>query len=331
MIETKDFTGNITVNCDYSLQEFLNLPEVPCQRDTEARLAKARGHLKQVRSEHCVVHLVRLTKDCTVAGKLYPKGMVFRVDGNTRALNWEKEGSDYLPEKLIAITYDYDDLDEIKQSYDTFDSAEATEKNQQKVFGILTGFYDYTPKSEKLSKGQILSGMNKACHFMKPTEWNQTNIKNQEQLRDELSFWMIKGCLQALDELMTKKDKWCQPFVAACLMSLYYYGPNNQKLREMWKLIEKGAGDTFSDDWNGVTHITETWKTGGMFKDPTVCKDTRWDNMDRTVSFILYWIDKYMNDEKGTKVGRDWDKVAKDYKNRGTLNGPLDSAFMITE
>ena len=93
------------------------------------------------------MHLVRLTKDCTVAGKLYPKGMVFRVDGNTRALNWEKEGSELINE--------YEDLDLIKQSYDTFDSAEATEKNQQKVFGILTGFYDYTPKSEKLSKGQI--------------------------------------------------------------------------------------------------------------------------------------------------------------------------------
>ena len=72
----------------------------------------------------------------------------------------------------------------IKQSYDTFDSAEATEKNQQKVFGILTGFYDYTPKSEKLSKGQILSGMNKACHFMKPTEWNQLILKIRNNLRN---------------------------------------------------------------------------------------------------------------------------------------------------
>ena len=137
MIETKDFTGNITVNCNYPLQDFLNLPEVPCQRDTEARLSKARGHLKEVRPEHCVVHLVRLTKDCIVAGKLYPKGMVFRVDGNTRALNWEKEGSNYLPQKLVAITYEYEDLDQIKESYDTFDSAEATEKNQQKVYSAL--------------------------------------------------------------------------------------------------------------------------------------------------------------------------------------------------
>jgi len=72
-METKDFTSNIIVNCNYSLQDFLNLPEVPCQRDTEARLSKARGHLKQVRPEHCVVHLVRLTKNCTVSGNCIQK------------------------------------------------------------------------------------------------------------------------------------------------------------------------------------------------------------------------------------------------------------------
>ena len=176
-MQTKDFTGNISVNSNYPLQEFLNLPEVPCQRNTEARLGKARKYLKKVRPEHCIVHLVRLTQDCEVAGKLYPKGMVFRNDGNTRAMNWEQEGSDYLPEKLVAIIYDYEDLDEIKEAYDCFDSAEATEKNQQKIYGILTGFYDYAPKSEKLTQGQIISGMNKACHLVKPTEWNQTTIK----------------------------------------------------------------------------------------------------------------------------------------------------------
>ena len=30
-------------------------------------------------------------------------------------------------------------------------------------------------------------------------------------------------------------------------------------------------------------------------------------------------------------IKADWDKVAKDYKNRGTLNGPLNVAFDITE
>jgi len=68
-----------------------------------------------------------------------------------------------------------------------------------------------------------------------------------------------------------------------------------------------------------------------MFKDSNICKDTRWDNMDRTVSYLLYWIDKYMNDETGSKVGNGWDKVAKEYKNRGTLNSSLNIVFGITE
>jgi hypothetical protein len=319
-MKTKDFTVNISVNSDYPLQDFLNLPEVPCQRNTEARLGRARKYLSKTRPEHCIVHLVRLTKNCEVAGKLYSKGMMFRNDGNTRALNWEKQGSDYLPEKLVAIIYDYEDLDQIKEAYDCFDSAEATEKNQQKIYGILTGFYDYSPKSDKLLNGQIISGMNKACHFAKPTEWNQSTIKTSEQLRDQLSYWMINGCLQALDELMNKKEAWNQPFIAAALLSLRHYGTKNQKLLHGWKLIEQGAGNTYSADWDGITHITEEWKTGTFFKDVTICRDSRWDNMDRTVSYILYWIDKYMNDETGTKVGRGWEKVAKEYRHRTKLS-----------
>lgn len=330
-MDIKDFTVNITVNSNFSLEEFLNLPEVPCQRNTEARLLKARKYLKNVRPEHCIVHLVRLTKNCEVAGKLYPKGMLFRNDGNTRAMNWSEGGSDYLPQKLVAIIYEYKDLEEIRKAYDCFDSAEATEKNQQKIYGILTGFYDYAPVSEKLTQGQIISGMNKACHLIKPTEWNQTNVKGAEQLRDELAYWMINGSLQALDGLMNKKDRWCQPFIAAALLSLRHYGPKNQKLLQAWKLIEKGAADTTNSSWDGVTHIVDEWKTGNFFKDPRcqVHKDTRWDNMDRTVSYILYWIDKYMEDEKGTKVGRGWDEVAKEYRHRPKYNSALSDVFGI--
>ena len=136
-MEIKDFTVNITVNSNYSLKKFLGLPEVPCQRDTEARLGRARKHLQIVRPEHCIVHLVRLTKDCEVAGKLYPEGMVFVIDGNTRSMYWDTCDPDVLPQKLVAITYEYEDLDQIKAAYDCFDSAEATEKNQQKIYGIL--------------------------------------------------------------------------------------------------------------------------------------------------------------------------------------------------
>ena len=171
--------------------------------------------------------------------------------------------------------------------------------------------------------------MNKACHFAKPSAWNQSSVNSTELLRDELSYWMINGCLPSLDRLMTKKEKWNQPFIAAALLSLRHYGPKNQKLLDGWKLIEKGAGNTYGTDWDGITHITEEWKTGTFFKDVSICRDSRWDNMDRTVSYILYWIDKYMANEKLTRVGKGWDTVAKEYKNRPAFGSKLKTVFDI--
>ena len=51
--------------------------------------------------------------------------------------------------------------------------------------------------------------------------------------------------------------------------------------------------------------------------------------MDRTVSYILYWIDKYMEDETGTKVGRGWDEVAKAYRHRPKYNSALEEALGV--
>ncbi len=327
-LEQKDFTTNIEVIPELTLEQFLALPEVPMQRDTEGRWKKARAHLKHVRSEHCVVHLVRLTKDSSIAGIKYEAGTLFRVDGNTRAYNWEREGSDYLPSKLIGIVYSYDTMDGVKQCYDTFDSQEATERNQQKVFGILTGLCNYTPISEKLRAGAIISGMNKASHFANPSTWNQTTIKSQEQLSSMVQFWHGNGCIQALDKLMTRKDKWNQPFIAAALLSLRQYGPRNKKLLEAWRYIQSSGGPTAcsEDKWDGVTHIVENWKfnaeTGvsNRFKDKSIMTDTKWENMDRTVPFILYHLDNWMNDVmKGKTNGyknKSWVNVAKEYCSR---------------
>jgi len=325
MFETKDFTGNISVDVEFSYEDYVRLPEVPCQRNTEERIKNAR-HLKHLRSEQCIVHLAKLTKESNIKGKIYPKDMVFRVDGNTRAMAWETGKSDYIPQKLIAITYEYETLDEIKECYNTFDSTEATEKNQQKLFGVLTGFYNYQPKSEKLTQGAILCGLNKACHFMWPLRWNQTGVKTN-QLEGMVGCWIEE--IKALDELMTNKKVWNQPFICAALMSLRHYGVSNQKLLHAWNLITSQKCNLMSDERDGVSHIVFEWMNGKFFKDTTICKDTKWENMNRTVSYILYWLDKYMEDEKLIKVGNGWDRVAFEYKDRIPQNKLMNSIFSI--
>ena len=51
--------------------------------------------------------------------------------------------------------------------------------------------------------------------------------------------------------------------------------------------------------------------------------------MDRTVSYILYWIDKYMENGTGTKVGRGWENVAKEYRHRTKYNSVLEEALGV--
>ena len=329
MINQKNMLGNISIE-EMFYEDFIRLLEVPMQRNTEERLKTAK-HLKVLRPEHCIVHLVRLTKDCTVKGKFYPKGTLMRVDSNTRAMTWEEGKSDAIPEKVIAIIYALENMDAVKECYNCFDSAEATEKNQQKLYGVVTGMYNYQPKSRRMTQCNILSGLNKACHFMYPDRWNQSSVKSQN-LEGMIGPWFADGTIQALDEIMaeTNPKGWNQPFIAAALMSLKYHGPNNEKLRSAWKDIIEERGNFKDDTKDGVSHIIYEWMKGKFFKDVSICKDTKWENMNRTVSYLLYWIDKHMDDEKLQKVGVGWDKVAEEYKDREVTNyQALNNAFSV--
>ena len=328
MIDQKNMLETVsTMEMDY--EDFIRLLEVPMQRNTEERLKTAK-HLRVLRPEHCIVHLVRLTKDCTVKGKLYRKGTLMRVDSNTRAMTWEEGKSDAIPEKVLAIIYDWETMDEVKECYNCFDSSEATEKNQQKLFGIITGMYNYQPKSQRLTQGIILSGLNKACHFMYPDRWNQSSVKAQN-LEGMVGPWIADGTLQALDEIMadTPKEGWNQPFIAAALMSLKHYGPNDPVLRSAWEDIIEERGNFKDEKKDGVSHIIYEWMKGKFFKDVSICKDTKWENMNRTVSYILYWIDKYMEGERLQKVGNGWENVAVEYKDRVATQQHLNNVLNI--
>ena len=328
MIDQKNMLETVSVmEMDY--EDFIRLLEVPMQRNTEERLKTAK-HLRILRREHCTVYLVRLIKDCTVKGKLYRKGTLMRVDSNTRAMTWEEGKSDAIPEKVIAIIYDCENMDQVKECYNCFDSSEATEKNQEKLFGVITGMYNYQPKSRRMTQCNILSGLNKACHFMYPDRWNQSSVKAQN-LEGMVGPWIADGTLQALDEIMaeTNPKGWNQPFIAAALMSLKYYGPNDQKLRAAWEDIIEERGNFKDANKDGVSHIIYEYMKGKFFKDVTICKDTKWENMNSTVSYILYWIDKYMEDEKLSRVGIGWDKVAIEYKDRVSTQTMLNNVFSI--
>ena len=136
-VSYKGFKNVKHYELDY--ETYSEIPEVYVQRNTEGRLAKRSKQFSTLIEEHIVVHLAKLTENDEVNGIKYEAGSIFKLDSCTRALNWKRGGSDNIPRKLIVIEYSFPTMERIKQSYDTFDSTDATEKNQEKVYGILQG------------------------------------------------------------------------------------------------------------------------------------------------------------------------------------------------
>ena len=307
---------------DYN--DFAELDEVFCQRNTEGRLSKAQKHLSKLLPEHVVVYVARLTKADTVFGKKYKAGKLWRIDSNTRALNWKKGGSDAIPEKVFVIEYSFDSIDRIRESYNTFDSPDSVERNQEKMYGILSGMYNFTPQSEKLIKGQILTGLNKASNFFYPETWNQYTIRTSE-LPGQVGAFLEE--IKALDKIIKVSANWDQALTCAALMALKKYGCYNQKLIDGLIDIDQRACNTKGKKWDGITHIVWEWVNAKMFPDKT----TNWTNqngLNRTVSFVCYWIDKYMSDETGTKAGNNWVDTASKWKDQQVTS--LNRVFAIS-
>lgn len=292
--------------------EFAELDEVFCQRNTEARLNRAQKHLAILMPEHVVVFLARLTKTDTVHGKTYKAGKTWRIDSNTRALNWSRGGSDAIPEKVFVIQFSYDSIDRIRESYNTFDSPDSVERNQEKLYGILSGMYNYTPTSEKIIKGQILTGLHKASCFFFPETWNQYTIKPSE-LPGQVGAFLEE--IKALDGIIKTSANWDQALTCAALMALKKYGCYNQDLIEGLTDLDQRACNTKGKNWDGITHIVWEWVNGKMFPDKTTTW-THQNGLNRTVPFVCYWIDKYMDGQTGSKAGNNWADTATKWKDQ---------------
>ena len=316
--------SNIIKSYWMDYDDFAELDEVFCQRNTEGRLSKAQKHLSKLLPEHVVVYVARLTKADTVFGKKYKAGKLWRIDSNTRALNWKRGGSDAIPEKVFVIEYSFDSIDRIRESYNTFDSPDSVERNQEKMYGILSGMYNFTPQSEKLIKGQILTGLNKASNFFYPETWNQYTIRTSE-LPGQVGAFLEE--IKALDKIIKVSANWDQALTCAALMALKKYGCYNQKLIDGLTDIDQRACNTKGKKWDGITHIVWEWVNAKMFPDKT----TNWTNqngLNRTVSYVCYWIDKYMSDETGKQAGNSWIDTASKWKDQQVTS--LNRVFAIS-
>lgn len=298
-----DYKNSNVINTYWMpIEEFLQLDEVFCQRDTEARLKKSRKYLDICIPEHVNVAVAKLTKKSTLNGKTYKAGTLFRVDSNTRAMNWAEGNSDHIPKEVHVTEYSFDNLDRIRESYNTFDSADATEKNQEKLVGIIHGIYGYEPKSQKLKKGQVLTALKHAAGFYYPDFHDAINVQARD-LPGLLGSYFTE--LFHLDNYMTKKDHWDQSLIASALMGIKRYGTANEKFREFLIGLNEREQDTRSvhkKRYDGLTHICKEWDNPTYFKRV----GTTLPEMQEQVSYILYFMNAYMDDRRLVKRDESW-------------------------
>lgn len=295
-----------------SLEEFLKLPPVPHQRYTEDRATtnKVKKMLGgEVRPEHLDVAIVELTETSSYYGKIYEKGWRGIVNGNTRKYFWSNGLSKSVPKNVFATVYLLPDMNSVRECYNTFDSPDATEMKKEKLFGIVFRMHGYNPVSSKIIKGEYLTALNLASHFFDSETYYSTNSK-VELLPSQVGLYIEE--IKAFDKLCKTSKSWDQALLCAAFMALKKYGTTNKKLLECLDSIDRRAMNTTTKDRDGATHINVEWQSHDRFKN----KITVWDKeggMKETVSFALYWIEKYMEDQKLSQLGFNWKETGKTF------------------
>ena len=181
--------------------------------------------------------------------------------------------------------------------------------------------------------------LNDASSFKGITSIQKDNLTNNLLLgvQDFLSWGLLQvGAFQneikTLDPLIKTSSNWDQALICTALMALKKYGCDNEDVLEGIRILDdRELTGKKGKEWDGLTHIIWEWTNDILFKSKT----TTWNaasGLDNTVAYCCYWFDKYMANQKGSKLGRNWQDVPKRWKDEQvtTLNALFNMKTPVT-
>ncbi|NDB60104.1 hypothetical protein EB001_16885 [bacterium] len=209
-------------------------------------------------------------------------------------------------------------MKEVQHNYNTFDSPNSVERDAEKNAGILLNTYNYEAKYKTFRTGYFQSALGFASHCYDPKTYpTPTSVKSVNS-PGMIALYIEE--IKYLGDNLSNNKFWDMPALAGAMMALKKYGLKNQKVLDFIKQLDDNVKHTPKDKgWNGPTHILEEWSNYDVFSDHM----PSWDKLGKTsngkpinigfngtVSFFLYWLEKYMNDEVGKKHGAGWDSTS---------------------
>jgi len=264
------------------IDEFMALPPVFCQRQTDYRAPKIKKLLKK---RFFPSHL-------DVAVFEYPCGARVKGNGNTRDVCWKefKEDGDYhiIPSHVKATIYQVSNDDEARDLYYTFDSDDSVEKAPDKITGVYRAL-GLSFNTAKIAKGNIGKSLQYCSDGRDSNSTSSRSLDWFEVIKD------FKDELTTLDKLRPKKH-FDANIICAALMMLKRHGTTNPRLIKGLKQLNdkrKGAQDP-KDGTDGITKILEEWDVNKIFEH----KGTDGISMPRQQDFLICCFEKWMADEK---------------------------------
>lgn len=316
-----------------SINDFIKLDEVFCQRNTQRRV---NGTAKRLRSNPLPTH------QAVVLGR-YPNGKTVILDGNTRRLAWAT-GLASPPDYVFATIYDVANNEEAQNLYESLDSTDAVEKSSDKIYSamkIVYGDMYEMLSSSTVKNGKITSALRYAVSHVSDGRTSRNhNVSWSRKISnaaDVINYY--KWELATIDNLLID-SKGCelhtsQAKLAAALLMLKAYGIRNSRLND-------GLVRLFAKDFNAVEGTPTQnkidaicWANKHLMSNPVYANTQGTDGnamairMDYYVYFLELWMNgKKFADSEHARVGNERYAVSDLLKKYSDYFAPLQSISM---
>jgi hypothetical protein len=201
--ENQKFDHELNIMYELSIDSWIAVEDNPVQRNTEARLHKAK-HLREYHPTHRLVHMVEL-----------PDGKRIKLDGHTRALSWKSNRRLAPPDgNVTAHCIFVKDRARAEELYFHYDNPRAAETAVDRVSGGYRKT-EFSPQSPMLKAANIATALRIAtAHVRNASEKSMV----LEDTHNHVSEWVNE--LRILDSLEPSANRLIGPFLIAALLTL---------------------------------------------------------------------------------------------------------------
>lgn len=265
-----------------TVEQWCDIPDNPRQRDTERHARKAIKYLATPSSSHYIVHAAML-----------PDGTLYKLDGHTRALLWDRGDIPQPTGTLLAVIHPVSSLDEVKRLYVQHDNPGAAENIVDRISGAYREL-GWNPTSNIVRNGPVASAM----RLLSPGV----------DIYKAIAEWLPE--LQFVDALEPPKATCPAPYLAAILATRRVYG---DRCITFWEAYKHNQGNCIKGRRDGVEALRCSWEAR-----TTSGTNTGMNNYMSMAGQAVACCEAYMNGSTyANRVqGKNWNRFARDARDR---------------